>query len=262
MPADGARPVRAVVVAHPDDEILWLSSALAGADRVVLCFGDPFGRPAKAVARRAAVAALPLPGLIDLQIPESGAGFAVDRADPRLTAYGLAIIDAAARARYEANFQRLVDALRGALAGCDEVYTHNPWGEYGHAEHVQVYRAVAALQGELGYRIWFSNYVDAASWPSAVRLAVELCWTERRPSRPDTGLARRLMRIYQRHGAWTWTRFHRWPAWETLYAQVPSGAGGARPLAGEELLDVAGLRWWPPPWRRARRLLPGLPSRS
>lgn len=262
MPADGARPVRAVVVAHPDDEILWLSSALAAADRVVLCFGDPFGRPAKAAARRGAVAALPLPGLIDLRIPESGAGFAVDRADPRLTAYGLAITDAAAGARYEANFHRLVDALRGVLAGCDEVCTHNPWGEYGHAEHVQVHRAVAALQPELGYRIWFSNYVDAASWPLAVRLAAEPCWTDRRTAAPDTRLARRLMRIYQRHGAWTWTRFHRWPVAETLYGRTAAAGTAGRPLAGEELLDVAGLRWWPPPWRRARRLLPVAPPPS
>lgn len=35
--------MRAVVVAHPDDEALWLSASLAQADRVVFCFGDQFG---------------------------------------------------------------------------------------------------------------------------------------------------------------------------------------------------------------------------
>jgi hypothetical protein len=35
----------AVVVAHPDDESLWLSSILASADQVVFCFSDPFERP-------------------------------------------------------------------------------------------------------------------------------------------------------------------------------------------------------------------------
>ncbi|TWB25936.1 GlcNAc-PI de-N-acetylase [Nitrospirillum viridazoti] len=249
---------RAVVVAHPDDEILWLSSALAGADRVVFCFGDPFGRPAKAAARRRAVAALALPGLIDLRIPESGAGFAVDRASPVATPQGLQITDTAARTRYEANFPRLVAALRPALAGCAEVYTHNPWGEYGHAEHVQVHRAVTALQAELGFRVWFSNYVDTKSWPLARRLAGAPCWTERRCVRPDVALARGLMKTYRRHGAWTWTPFHRWPAQETLYGQAPE-VEGRHPMAGEEMLDVAGLRWWPPPWRRARRRLTALP---
>lgn len=257
------RPVRAVVVAHPDDEILWLSSAMGGADRVVFCFGAPYGRPVKAQARKAAVAALPIPGLIDLAIPESGAGFAVDRADPQTTPYGLAITDTAARARYEANFQTLVDALRQSLAGCDEVYTHNPWGEYGHAEHVQVHRAVLAVQAEQGFRVWYSNYVAEASWPLARRLAGSITWVDRRQAATDPALGRRLMHIYRRHGAWTWTRWHIWPATETLYAQDPPGApeaGGGpdrgRGLAGQDLLDVAGLRWWPPPWRRRHRLLP------
>jgi hypothetical protein len=64
------------------------------------------------------------------------------------------------------------------------------------------------------------------------------------------------MRLYRRCGAWTWTRWHRWPAHETLYAEPGAGDPAERhPLHGEWLLDVAGLRWWPPPWRAARRRL-------
>jgi LmbE family N-acetylglucosaminyl deacetylase len=243
----------AVVVAHPDDESLWLSSVVSSADQVVFCFGDPFERPKLSEARRQAVAALPLAGLVDLKLPESGGGFSVDWADPRLSEAGIAISDAAARARYEANFPPFVEALRPLLAGCAEVYTHNPWGEYGHAEHIQVYRAVAALQAELGYTIWFSNYVGRASWRLARQLGRQPCWAGRRTVQPDEAMARGLMRLYRRHGAWTWTRFHRWPAQEILYAQPPTET--RRPLSGEWLLDVAGLRWWPPPWRRARRYL-------
>ncbi len=246
-----------VVVAHPDDESLWLSSVIASVDRVVFCFGDPFERPKLAEARRRAVAALPLPGLVDLAVPESGGGFAVDWTDPRLTETGIAITDPAARARYEANFPRLVDALRPLLAECADVYTHNPWGEYGHAEHIQVYRAVAALQAAFGYTIWFSNYVGAASWPLARQFGRQPCWARRRVVQPDEITARRLMRVYRRHGAWTWTQFHRWPAEEILYAQPP--AATLRPLTGEWLLDVTGLRWWPPPGAGAQRLSPARP---
>ena len=245
-----------VVVAHPDDEILWLSSVVASADRIVLCFGDPFGRPRMSAARARAVAALPLSGLVDLKLPESGAGFSVDWARARPTRAGVEIVEAGARARYEDNHGKLVEALRPLLAGCVDVYTHNPWGEYGHAEHIQVYRAVVALQAELGYVIWFSNYVGAASWPLAQRLAATPCWTRRREALPDLATARGLMRIYRRHNAWTWTRFHRWPVREMVYAQPPLESHEVRrPLSGEWLLDVAGLRWWPPPWRAARRTL-------
>jgi hypothetical protein len=252
-------PRTALVVAHPDDECLWFSSIVTSVDRIVFCFGDPFENSKKAAARRCAVAALPLRGLRNLALPESGARFLVDWARPQLTDFGIAITDAASRTRYEDGYRLLVEALRSALAGCDLVYTHNPWGEYGHADHIQVYRAVAALQAELGYTIWFTNYVGAASWPLAQQIAGQPCWAERRAVRPDLATARALMRVYRRHGAWTWTRAHRWPAEEMLYAQPPAADLHARLcLSGEWLLDVAGLRWWPPPWRGARRRLPGI----
>jgi LmbE family N-acetylglucosaminyl deacetylase len=246
----------AVVVAHPDDESLWLSAVVGSVDQTVFCFGDLFERPRTSAARRQAVAALPLNNLVDLQLPESGGGFAVDWEHPCPTESGIAIADSAARGRYEANYPRLVDDLRRALAGCAEVYTHNPWGEYGHADHVQVYRAVAALQPALGYTVWFSNYVGRASWPLARLVGERPCWTRRRVVEPDKALARALMRAYRRNGAWTWTRWHRWPAEEVLYAQSPAGSGAAwHTLSGEWLCDVAGLRQWPTPWVRPRRHL-------
>lgn len=245
----------ALVVAHPDDETLWLSSAIALADRIVFCFGDQHGQPKKAKARRAAVAALPFNDVVQLAIPESGARLLTDLSNPRLTATGIAITDDVARARYDANFASVVERLRASLAGCCNVYTHNPWGEYGHVDHIQVYRAVSTLQEELGYTVWFTNYVDEASMPVA-RLVGELpCWLERASARTDVRV-RRLMKIYRAYGAWTWSLFHRWPSIETAYSQPSPAAGGTRrKLMGEELLDVAGLRWWPPPYRPACRIL-------
>ena len=110
--------MRAVVVAHPDDEALWLSAALARAERVVFCFGDQSGGGKKSAARRRAVAALGLPGLISLGLTESGTRKLVDWANARFTAAGIEIFEAEGRARYEANFTALVAGLRPQLAGC------------------------------------------------------------------------------------------------------------------------------------------------
>jgi LmbE family N-acetylglucosaminyl deacetylase len=270
------RRPQAVVVAHPDDEALWLSSVIGSVERVAFCFGALFDRPRLSAARRRAVAALPLTGVVDLAVPESGAGHSIDSARSEPTATGIEIADAAARRRYEANYARLVDTLRTALTGFGDVYTHNPWGEYGHPEHIQVHRAVVALQSELGFTIWFSNYVGSASWPLALRLGGRLEWAQRRVLPPDLATARKLMRVYRQYGAWTWSRAHRWPALETLYAQPPPGAvqapaPEAQPSAGnpgarcrnsgEWLWDVKRLRWWPLPRRFALRRLPSQPSR-
>jgi LmbE family N-acetylglucosaminyl deacetylase len=244
----------AVVVAHPDDEILWLSSAMASAAHIVLCYGAPFGKPAKAAARRRAVANLRLATLVDLAIPESGTRLLVDWRHPLMTPTGIGIADPDAQLRYDDNFNTLLAQLRPVLAGCADVYTHNPWGEYGHPEHVQVHRAVTALQAELGYTVWFSNYAGPLTLTLARQLGAGACWAEKRVVRPNKAIARRLQWVYLCHRAWTWALLHRWPAEETMYAQPPGpDRAGWCSLAGETLLDVAGLRWWPPgrdPMRR------------
>jgi LmbE family N-acetylglucosaminyl deacetylase len=269
-----AQSTNAVVVAHPDDEVLWLSSVVASADRIVFGFGDVFDKPRESEARRQAVAALPLSGIVNLGIPESGAGWKsnqvrLERSERNpekrqrrdvgqleLAPSHIRIFDAAARARYESNSAKLLDGLRASLAGCRDVYTHNPWGEYGHSEHIQVYGAVTALQEELGYTVWFSNYVGGRNWTFVRRLAESLSWARRSIVKPDVATARKLMRVYRRYGAWTYPSVHRWPAREVMYAQPPGSSSEIRhPFSGEWLLDVERLRWWPPPWRSPWRLL-------
>ena len=232
-----------VVAAHPDDEILWLSSAMQNANPAVLCYGAPWGKPEKAQARARAVAALKLPHLVNLAIPESGCRLLVDWQNPVLTPTGMEINEGEAKARYDANFITLVEKLRPILTGADAVYTHNPWGEYGHPEHIQVYRAVAELQKEQGFTIWFSNYMAPFTLPLIRRLAASPLWAEKRLVVPDVRLARRLRAIYLRHRVWTWSLFHRWPATETIYSQPPDGQGW-HGLEGETLLDATKLRWW------------------
>jgi len=233
-----------VVAAHPDDEVLWMSAALAAAQRVVLCFGAPFHKPQMAAARRRAVAELGLGGLANLAIPEAGVRKLVDWANPQPTPTGMAIADAAGQARYDANFASLLAELRPHLTGADDVYTHNGWGEYGHPEHVQVHRAVAALQAELGFTLWFSNYVAPLSFALAQHVATAPCWAEKRTMQPDVKLAKRLRRIYLCHGAWTWSRLHRWPAEEVFYGQPAGGGTAWKSLRGEALVDVSALRRW------------------
>ncbi len=235
-------PVRAettaLVVAHPDDEALWFSGVLGAAGRVVICFGDQLGGGAKNARRARAVAALPLPGLVNLAIPESGVRLSVAWGRARETAFGVEIADEAGRARYEANFARLKAALRPWLVGMTDVVSHNPWGEYGHPEHVQLYRAVSDLRAELGFAQWCTGYGAPLSQGFGARAAAR--WVARRVVPTNARLARRLELIYLRHRVWTWPVLHRWPGRETLYELGETGQG----FGGEALWDCTRLRLW------------------
>lgn len=239
---------RVMVVAHPDDEILWLSSAMAVVDSIVFCFGAPYGRPRKAANRARAVAHLGLPHVTNLALPESGARLQVNWQNPQLTATGIAISNQEAQQRYDANFLILLEKLRPVLSGAADVYTHNPWGEYGHSEHIQVYRAVKALQDEQGFTIWFSNYAAPQTYALAKYIGRARFWQQKRNQSPDVKIAHRLRKIYQKYGAWTWSFLHKWPAMETLYAQPHGSTEKWFGLSGEQLYNARRLRLWCPVW--------------
>jgi len=260
--ASARQGLHAVVVAHPDDEALWLSSVVASAERIVFGFGAVFDRPGRSKARRLAVAALPLSGIVNLEIPESGVDWKSYQIQPELTSVGIKIAESSVRERYESNYARLHEGLRASLTGCADVYTHNPWGEYGHPEHVQVYRAVTALQDELGFTVWFSNYGSARNLSFVRGLAPRLNWARRAVVKPDLSTANSLMAVYQHYGAWTYPSAHRWPDHEVVYAQPPRTSAEPRhPFTSEWVLDVTRLRWWSPPWRDPRRQLTARRSR-
>lgn len=240
-----------LIVAHPDDEVLWLSSVLAHVQRIVICFGDFYNDPELSRRRAAAVNDLPLTNLTHLAIPEAGVFEAVDWSQPVVTESGLEITDEAAGERYETNYHRLLTELPPLLEGAEIVYTHNPWGEYGHADHVQVHHAVRALQQRFGYELAFSNYISKTSERLAKHIAADFAWDTRQRLATNRRLAKRLRDVYLRHGIWTWTPRHRWPLFETLFTRGAGSVHSYPSLTGKQVLRIEGLRW-PPPLRHLR----------
>ncbi|NKB26519.1 MAG: hypothetical protein GKR99_02715 [Rhodobacteraceae bacterium] len=210
-----------VIVAHPDDEILWFASALPRAAQVIIAFQDYARRPGLGARRAAAMAALPFP--VDaLALAEAGTFDAVNWSDPILTDHGLAmnapgqlgaVIDA-----YAANFRALTKALSARLNPGSRVFTHNPWGEYGHADHVQLYRVLEHLQPRIGFQMWVSGFVSRRTSALARRYAATPGPILR--ARPDPDLADQVMRTYQSHDCWTWKEDWVWPM-EEVFLPAP-----------------------------------------
>lgn len=127
MPSE---PRAVIVVAHPDDEVIFfggLASRLVGDGWSVdvVCVTGRFGSPRTTAVRRAeffrACWAMGVKARL-LGLPDSG-GLLDEEALAR---------DLARRVRWDAY---------------SRVYTHGPWGEYGHPHHVQVCRAVHRFGG-------------------------------------------------------------------------------------------------------------------
>ena len=198
-----------IVAAHPDDEVLWFSSILSKVDKVILCFLAVASKPTWTGGRHKSLNAYPLDNMLCLEIAESEVFEGADWERPVTTDYGLDITQNHLSDKiYRENFYTLKNRLRNHLQGCENVFTHNPWGEYGHVEHVQVYRAVKDLQKEMQFTLWFSNYVSNKS-ARLMGNAVPGIDTQIR-LKTDKPLAKQISSIYKANNCWTWYDDYEW----------------------------------------------------
>ena len=233
----------ALVVAHPDDEILWFSSIFQQVQKIFISFLEAPGQPLWSEGRRLASAQFPMTNVEFIGLKESMTFKCADWSNPVLSPSGLKLnghqtaerLPGCDTDRYETNFQELRTYLKTALSGYATVVTHNPWGEYGHEDHVQVYRAVTSLRAELGFEVWFDNYAsDRSGTLMAQVLAKTQFHYETLPTQPSA--TREIESLYRKHQCWTWPYDdYRWPAYESFMLDVEvsedaSHAGATLPI--------------------------------
>ncbi|MCG6887064.1 MAG: hypothetical protein LJE74_07640 [Proteobacteria bacterium] len=213
-----------MIVAHPDDDILWLGSVLDKVENVIFCFNDIPRNPAIGSAREKVIAEYPLRNVVSLNIIEPLSFNQADWNQPVITDYGIKLVkskvlDAAYRDAYE----KLVDLVKPSVAGRKNVFTHNPWGEYGNEDHVLVYQALKNLQAEFHYQLWFSNYCSTRS--IALMNNYISGFNSRYECLPvNLRLVEELAEIYKHHDCWTWFDDYQWFDHECLMSDTPSSA--------------------------------------
>ncbi len=204
-----------VVVAHPDDEILWFSSILDRCKRVIVCFGhSPTSSEALNSGRIRLMEAYPFSNVEFLRIRQSDAFGAFNWKRPSVKDGQL--IFAYANKSYDDNTAKLTSVLAEALENETAVFTHNPWGEYGHEEHVQIFNAVSALHKTMGFELFVNGYVSNRSIPlmsQSFRVGEQLPVAYE--TKPE--LAAEIKQLYLDHDCWTWYPDYEWPGVELFY---------------------------------------------
>lgn len=201
-----------IVAAHPDDEVLWFSSILDKVDEVVVCFVNNDSYPEWTAGRQTSLAAYPMKNLSVLNIDQSEVFNGGDWSNPVVAEYGMEIANrkiADRSEKYKRNYERLRQQLEKHLIGYRNVFTHNPWGEYGHEEHIQVYRAVKSLQDKLKFNLWYSNYVSNKSFQLMLS-HLERFHFDYASFETNKVLAHEIKDIYERNKCWTWYTHWEW----------------------------------------------------
>jgi LmbE family N-acetylglucosaminyl deacetylase len=193
----------AIVACHPDDEVLWFSSVLDKVDRVFICLLEAPQFPLLAAGRLKVKEEYPLGNLEWLELRGSQAGGCADWTDLKLSEFGVEVPKSRVPEEYERSFRELQSRLKNELQGFSRVYTHNPWGEYGHEEHIQVHRVVQSLQAGMGFEVLFSNYSSQHSLPLALKHTSGF----KNPYETlatNAELSDRIKKLFQKHSCWTW----------------------------------------------------------
>ncbi len=170
-----------LLVSHPDDEIIFGWPVLKRAKRIVCIASDRFNA-ARAWCRERSQC-----------LKDVG----------RLVGAEAVCLD------YDSEFyhlphrpaQRLKEMAREvhlALGTADLIYTHNPWGEYGHMDHILTHY----LAHVTGARILCSDMAHEVDWLPVKRWSfgprIEDCTLNR-------WLYDECKRIYDARGCWTWS---------------------------------------------------------
>lgn len=243
-----------IVAAHPDDELLWFNAILHLVDEVVVVFRPFWAKPDLAEKRAAALAAFPRGGASCLDVAESGAYGCANWAKPEEDAFGLtlklesrkrelkriaklvlgrigipnlSVAERSVLSAYQENFELIRSKLRPRLRAGMNVFAHNPWGEYGHEEHVQVFRALQSLQLEIGFNLWMSNYCTERALPLA------MCYFQTSPGSyirlpTNKPFAEQVAQIYKDNQCWTWRDDWSWFD-EECYVLAPQRTAEAKP---------------------------------
>ena len=192
-----------IVAAHPDDEILWFSSILDKVDKIVLCYHGNSLNTAMSEGRDRLLLQYPFKNLISLNVEESNVYKEKHYKFPMETRQGMLVFHPLKYSAYQKNFAFLEKKLETILPQYQTVFTHNPWGEYGHEEHVQVYRVLKKLQTQYGFDLFFNNYLSRKSFSLGKKYLFKyhFPWFTR-PVNKD--LYDQLKTLYVKNKCWTW----------------------------------------------------------
>ncbi len=220
-----------IIGAHPDDEVLWFSSIIEAVDQVVIVYENYWPDPSLGSARAEALVNYPRNNVLSLKLDEAVTYGCADWKNPVLSPIGIEFGGVVKlrdikktvkrmmgkslgprtgiQACYQNNHDLLVTKLRTLLTSDMNVFSHNPWGEYGHEDHVQIYQVLNKLRDEIGFTMWMSNYCTDRSMPLAMKyFEQKIGPIIQLPT--NKMFAERIAQNYRDAGCWTWKDDWQW----------------------------------------------------
>lgn len=191
-----------IIVAHPDDEVIFFSSILKRASQVIICFTDTQDIIVN-IGRRHLKKKIPLNNYLFLDLRESDVFNTGNWNNPTKFNDSLDL----------KSYQNLKIKLSKTIKYGDTIYTHNPWGEYGHEGHSQTFRAIKSLQRKFNLTILVTGYVSNKSF-NLMKSQQYLLSKDVQYRKINSKFSEKLKILYISNFCWTWNDGYLWPKTE------------------------------------------------
>lgn len=209
----------AIVVAHPDDEILFASSIIEKATKIFVCFSDIPGESSinirQTKGRKNVQKRYPMDNITFLDLPQASNKNALNINWDKVVENQYGVEGGRNEKEYKQNFQKLFNILSIELADFKKVYTHNPWGEYGHVEHIQIHRCITKLRKIIGFEMFVFGYLSRDTIKMANLKLRTLGTLSLKKNNKE--LFNKIKNLYIDEKCWTWSDYHTPPDYELFY---------------------------------------------
>ncbi len=206
-----------LIVSHPDDECLFASSILDKVSTLIICFENlPFENKIT-FGRKNSTKNYPLKKLtlINLCLSQANKSFIPNNwFSIKDDCYG--IRGGYKEKSYRRNFKTLLFELRKYIPPNSTLISHNPWGEYGHEEHCQLFKVVFKIAKETNSDFYVSGYCGNLSIYFAKR-KLHLLNEEYSKFKTNKKLFSKLKNHYFKNGCWTWYKDYDLPSFEIFF---------------------------------------------
>ena len=117
---------------------------------------------------------------------------------------------------YDKNYNILLDELRKVIPQKSLIFSHNPWGEYGHEEHSQVFKAAFKIATETKSELYVTGYWSNLTKSYAQR-KLHLLIPDYFIFKTNYAIFQKLREHYLNNGCWTWYKNYSLPCIELFY---------------------------------------------
>jgi len=168
-----------IVMAHPDDEVIFGWPILKEADSILMCSSDA-NNPNRVWCKDRNKALREVCEALEVEFECLNYNSEFYRLSTR-----------------DEKLKRMMYEIQNRCS--KDIYTHNPWGEYGNIDHILIYQIVSSCDAN----VFYCDILIESNWLPVRRHSLGI---KHKKAEWDERLYNKLKDIYIKYGCWTWNK--------------------------------------------------------